>query len=214
MCPTLLPGLPDVIVFVRSLQEGFHKYIAVLNLTTSTVTVHDEWPQVADGSGCPAPLGPSSVMYLGCGNASLECDAAGAVANDVAEDADEARRWGRSLRVSPAAPAPGLRKSGWAQLQVAIGGERQIPVPMFPIGLTNAPGYVNVFESSQCDRIWGAAPPVNNSIICQGADPEHLFFLKHFVNPASGVAARNDTSTLRHVMTPRPYALLRRAAAE
>ena len=45
------------------------------------------------------------------------------------------------------------------------------------------------------------------ALFSQGADPEHLFFLKQFVNPKSGAAARNDTSNLQHVMTPRPYAL-------
>ena len=83
---------------------------------------------------------------------------------------------------------------------------------MFAVGLTDAPGYTGVFESSQCDRVWGDAPAVNDSIICEGADPTHLFFLKDFVDPTTGRAARNDTSTLKSVMTPRPYALRRVSA--
>merc|ERR1712151_139316 len=67
MCPTLLEGVPDVIVFARG---GFgHIIIAMLNTTTGNVTEFAKWPNVGDGSGCPASLGPkqpSSFMYLGC----------------------------------------------------------------------------------------------------------------------------------------------------
>ena len=116
-------------------------------------------------------------------------------------------RWG----VAPPRPQSTTRsgKSGWAQLSAVITTkvQQRKPAPMFKIGLTTAPGYVGVFETSQCDRIWGDAKPANDTIVCQGADPEHLFFLKHFVNTSTGVASRNDTTTLKHVMTPRPYAL-------
>ena len=87
------------------------------------------------------------------------------------------------------------------------------PEVMFPIGLTSAPSYMGVYASSQCDRVWGAAP-ANGSIVCQGADPIHLFLLRDFVNVANGAAARNDTTTLKHVMTPRPYALWHSESSE
>lgn len=212
MCPTLLPMHPDMVVFSRSLQGGFHNYVATLNLTSGAVVVHDDWPEIGDGSGCPAPLSPSEVMWLGCADAK-GCN--GETAPEAASarpfgGVDEALRWGAAAPPPSSAPssaalhAQSRQPSGWAQLKAAPGGKPQV---MFHIGLTKAPGYVNVFENSQCDRIWGPAPPANNSIICEGADPQHLFFLKHFVDPASGKAARNETTTLKHVMTPRPYAL-------
>ena len=78
---------------------------------------------------------------------------------------------------------------------------------MFFVYTTNAPGYEGTFKSSQCDRVWGdALPDGNRSIICQGADPIHLFFLKFGLDPATGISARNDT-ILKAVMTPRPYYL-------
>jgi hypothetical protein len=72
---------------------------------------------------------------------------------------------------------------------------------------TAAPAHIGVFETSQCDRVWGdALPSGNSSIICEGADPTHLFFLKFGVDVMTGVSARNDT-ILKGVMTPRPYYL-------
>ena len=44
-------------------------------------------------------------------------------------------------------------------------------------------------------------------MICQGADPSHLFFMKFGVDAKTGVAARNDTDTVKAVMTPRPWQL-------
>ena len=84
---------------------------------------------------------------------------------------------------------------------------------MFPIYTTAAPAHVGVFETSQCDRVWGDPQPGGNtSIICQGADPTHLFFLKFGLDPVTGISARND-SILKAVMTPRPYYLRYSAAS-
>ena len=72
---------------------------------------------------------------------------------------------------------------------------------------TAAPAHIDVLETSQCDRVWGdALPSGNSSIICIGADPTHLFFLKFGLDVTTGVSARNDT-ILKGVMTPRPYYL-------
>ena len=208
MCPTLLPkAAPELVVFVRSLEGGFKSYLAIVNTTSGYVQMHDDWPEVGDGSGCPAPRSEEAVMYLGC--ADPPCDVASSSSN---VDAEEAIRWG----VAPPRPQSTTRsgKSGWAQLSAVITTkvQQRKPAPMFKIGLTTAPGYVGVFETSQCDRIWGDAKPANDTIVCQGADPEHLFFLKHFVNTSTGVASRNDTTTLKHVMTPKPYALWHHAS--
>ena len=66
--------------------------------------------------------------------------------------------------------------------------------------------HIGVFPTSQCDRVWGTVDAKNGSIVCEGADPTHLFFLKFEVDPSTGIVGRNDT-VLRVVMTPRPYYL-------
>ena len=209
MCPTPSPSVPGALVFVRSLLSGEHSYVAELNTSSGRVTVHKDWPAVGDGAGCPAALRTGGFMYLGC--AAPPCDVA-ADASMAHEDGG-AERWGQpprrgtvGVRAWRLDTTPRTGKVGWAQLHGREGTGEQ-PTVMFNIGLTKAPGYVGVFTTSQCDRIWGDAPPANDSIICQGASPDYLFFLKDFVDPRSGRAARNDTQTLQHVMTPRPYAL-------
>ena len=204
MCPTLLPGAPDALVFTRSTNQGMSTFPAILNLTTSALTLHETWPQIGEGSGCPAALGARSFMYLGC--AKPPCG----VARSPAEELASPQRWGvpAGSRVTSGRAGSGF-KSGWAQLKVELGGA---PTTLFDVALTKAPSYVGVFVTSQCDRVWAtpdAPPPANDSIICQGADPTHLTLLKEFVDVRSGKSARNDTSTLRRVMTPRPYALRR-----
>ena len=53
-CPTLLPRFPELVVFERSLEGGVHSYVATLNMTSGRTVVHDDWPAIGDGSGCPA----------------------------------------------------------------------------------------------------------------------------------------------------------------
>jgi len=207
MCPTLLPARPELVVFMRSRHGGMRTSMAMLNITSSKLTTYDEWPAVGDNSGCPAPSGSDGFMFLGC--AQRPCSVAAGDEHHIMV----ARRWGTTGMQPVADPH---EHSGWAQLRVALdeSGRAAWPTSMFPVGLTAAPGYVGVFETSQCDRVWGdALPEGNNSIVCEGADPQHLFFLKLFINPANGAPARNDTTTLRHVMTPRPFALRHTLAA-
>ena len=212
MCPTLLPATGGMVAFMRSTEQGFHKYIAILNISSGEVSEQRGWPEVGDGAGCPAPLGESSFMYLGCDKPP--CDVASGAHTGAYLDDGAAQSWGLPMRTPTTgwprqqSPVRASSRSGWAQLKVdLLHGKATSPTLMFPIGLTTAPGYVGVFRSSQCDQIWGNAKPANDSIVCEGADPKHLFFMKDFVNPASGEAARNDTGTLRSVMTPRPYVL-------
>ena len=55
MCPTLLPATGGMVVFMRSLEQGFHKYIAILNTSSGEVSERRGWPEVGDGSYAGEP---------------------------------------------------------------------------------------------------------------------------------------------------------------
>ena len=156
MCPLVLADVPDQVVFMRSLQSGMHAYIAVLNTTSSEVALHDEWPEVGDSSGCPAPRASDEIMYLGCANPP--CDvmmAAGPTRRAVVNSS--AWRWGQrgpprqlelsgsdagrtlpnSSKAQPSDAPAKPRHSGWAQLRVGFGRDgkpKSTPSIMFTIG--------------------------------------------------------------------------------
>jgi len=206
-------GMPDSIVFVHSSQP-FTSYIAVLNTTTGIVTEHTDWPVVGAASGCPASLGPkepTAFMYLTYKMPSTPPESVPHATGSTLErlSSFSATRWGMPQVMN----WPWAKSEPCAQLKVTIGRARNQGVvkQMFPISLTDAPGIIGAHESSQCDRVWGADEPHNTSIICEGTDKTHNFFLKFDVSPTTGVTARNETRTLRHVMTPRPYVLYRNA---
>lgn len=212
MCPTLGPA--GTVLFTR--VEGSTETVAVLDVATLKVTVRTDLPLIPPGSGCPAWLGdpksPNSFMFLGC--KGDECDQSLATAAGNANAAavgrvsvwDRPSRWGS--RPTPA--AVGKDDALFGQYKVTLNsaaasdhgsGRAEL---MFKIPTTAAPSHIGVYVTSQCDRVWGR--PTNASIICQGADPTHLFFLKFGLDPTTGIAARNDT-ILTAVMTPRGYYL-------
>jgi hypothetical protein len=236
-CPFITPD-GERVLFMRVVGE--HNWLAVYDVRSSAVSVRTDLPEVGEGAGCPAWLGPdepNSFMWLGCN--SQPCDIyEEQQPQRGGEEALEAQRWGvrrlsprrlspRKLLAAAAAAATSDDSGGGASARMqphangapftqykitlsssdgAPGGEKA--QPMFPIFTTAAPSHIGVFETSQCDRVHGdPLAGSNRSIICQGADPTHLFFLKFGVDRTTGVAARNDTNTLRAVMTPRPYLL-------
>jgi len=213
MCPTVVG---DQLIFVRGLEQGMHDVIGQMPLSGGgTPRVLASLPASPAGAGCPAWLGAKdadSFMYLGC-NSPCGDDSESAEAVS-AEEKERAMRWGESPRRKYASGSGSAAKNApFSQMLVTLApdsaaGAAAAPVvaPMFDIYTTTAPGYVGVFETSQCDRPHGA-PWGNQSAICQGADPSHLFFMKFGVDAKTGVAARNDTDTVKAVMTPRPWQL-------
>lgn len=213
MCPTLGPA--GTVLFTR--VTGSKEQVAVLDLATHGVTVRADLPLIPPGSGCPAWLGdpksPNSFMFLGCKGDECDESVAASTAAAAAAGSRRASVWDRPARWGkPPTPAVVDKKdyAVFAQYKVTLdsvaasdhgSGNAEL---MFKIPTTAAPSHIGVYVTSQCDRVWGR--PSNASIICQGADPTHLFFLKFGLNPTTGIAARNDT-ILTAVMTPRGYYL-------
>lgn len=225
-CPSPVANNTDLVVFVRTPDQGATNYLAVVQLSTGNVTTLTQIPQIADASGCPnyvpTPDG-LTVLYMGCyGDAcgfgqearsvtvqlptrTAPRHTAGAGPHWAAwgTTPTAASRAGKARATVPADPASGFAYLG-VTMQPGSAPSTWAAKEWFEVPLTNTSSTIDSYAVTQCDAIHGlAAPWVSSTITCQGANTTYSFFQQLFVGASTGVSSADSVDTFQACMTPR-----------